>query len=176
MPLVAAALSGANPAVSQTVDATSPTDGAPMTAVLSFVAADGQAVGGGMMTDSGQSITFTAQFSNLPAGRHQLRVHETGRCAAPMFESAGSPINTPQGTATDADAQGLGVDGMPIIEVSDTGVAIARAELERLTLIGEGPGVLLDDDGAAVMVHSMDTDERGARGGAPLACAVVQPD
>jgi Cu-Zn family superoxide dismutase len=156
-------------------DATSPTDGAPMTATLSFTAADGQAVGGGMMTDTGQSITLTAQFSNLPEGEHGFHVHETGRCDTPDFKSAGShfaPYGNEHGFESDG---GPHAGDMPNLTVNDGGVAIARVELERIKLIGEGEGVLLDDDGAAVIVHAQpddyqDIDSAGAR----IACAVVE--
>ena len=167
---------GAAPAAAQTVNEAAPTDGAPMTAVLSFIDRDMQAVGGGLITETGDEVVLTAQFSNLDPGVHGFHIHETGRCDAPTFESAGGHF-APRGNEHGFDnPDGPHAGDMRNIEVNDSGAAIARRTLDNVTLLGS-EGKLLDDDGAAVIVHAKaDSYQQDAGAGRRIACAVIKPD
>jgi len=44
-----------------------------------------------METEAG--VRVKGDLKGLPAGVHGIHIHETGRCAAPDFESAGNHFN-----------------------------------------------------------------------------------
>jgi len=150
----------AAPGLAQTAGGAAPPEAAPSNATLSFIGANGLSVGGGLIADTADDVTLTAQFTDLPPGALRLRLHETGLCDAPDFASAGAALRLPTPAA-----DGGSVDAaLPEIAVGDAGVAIVRAVLEGVTLLGEDG--LLDSDSAAVVAHGDD---------GRIACAVLEP-
>ncbi|VWX58006.1 superoxide dismutase family protein [Sphingorhabdus sp. 109] len=122
--------------------------------------------------DNGLLVNITAK--GLPPGPHGVHIHETGKCEAPDFKSAGGHWNpsdkqhgfdNPQGAhAGDFFNLDIGADGSGALEATISGASLSD---------GENP--LLDADGAAFVVHAgpddLKTDPSGESGGR-LACGV----
>jgi len=69
---------------------------------------------------------------------------------------------------------------LPNVEVSANGVLTATVTLPGASLTGHGPsGVLLDDDGASLVIHAGPDDyvtDPSGNSGARIACAVITPN
>ncbi|MGF1549446.1 MAG: superoxide dismutase family protein [Sphingomonadaceae bacterium] len=126
---------------------------------------------------SNNSIRVRIDAENLPAGAHGAHLHDIGVCAPPDFSSAGSHWNP-----TDADhgfdnPAGKHKGDLPNLLIGADGRGMLEYTIDRASLGGE-PYRLLDENGAAVVVHAraddMRTDPAGDSG-PPIACGVIRP-
>lgn len=122
--------------------------------------------------DNGLLVNIKAQ--GMSPGPHGVHIHETGKCEGPDFKSAGGHWNpagkqhgfdNPQGAhAGDFFNLDIGADGTGSLEAMISGGKLSDGEI-----------ALLDEDGAAVIVHEgpddLKTDPSGDSGGR-LACGV----
>ncbi|WP_163850137.1 superoxide dismutase family protein [Pseudooceanicola aestuarii] len=103
-------------------------------------------------TESGTALV-TLTLTNLPDGLHGIHLHETGDCSADDFTSAGGHI------AGDADHGVLSANGphpgdMPNLTVKSDGIGEAQVFLPDFSVEAH----LLDEDGAAFVMHSGSDD------------------
>ncbi len=122
-------------------------------------------------TASGQALIIVA-LSGLSEGAHGIHFHETGDCSADDFTSAGGHI------AGDAD-HGVMVEGgphpgdMPNIVVGSDGNTNVEIFNDRIDIADH----LLDEDGAAFIVHSGPDDymsQPSGDSGDRVACGVLE--
>lgn len=147
-----------------------------------LVDAKGQIIGEvqGGDSDRGARLLITAR--GLPPGTHGIHIHETGLCEPPDFKSAGGHWNpaakqhgseNPNG-AHMGDLQNItvGEDGNLKVEVFVPGTYLRNAGRDT----PEGKVQILDQDGAAIVIHAdaddYKTDPSG-NSGARIACAVL---
>lgn len=137
-----------------------------------FRAGDDGHLGGVTLVQTPNGVLLTAQIAGLEPGAHGFHIHETGRCEGPDFTSAGghwAPEGKPHGFATE---DGPHAGDMPNIFASSDGLATVHVFLEEMSLSGEQP--LLDEDGAAIIVHERDdTYMSEAKSGDRVACAAL---
>lgn len=152
-----------------------PQGGAPMALVNSA----GQSIGSVRAWQTPGGVSFRVDATGLPHGIHAIHVHSVGRCDPPDFASAGphwNPAMRKHGTNNPA---GPHAGDLPNIEVSANGVLAATVTLPGANLTGPGPaGVLLDGDGASLVIHAGPDDyvtDPSGNSGARIACAVITP-
>jgi Cu-Zn family superoxide dismutase len=171
-PLAIAALAAAMTAGAAAAQQDASPGDAPMKAVAVLEDPDGAEVGSVRLRQTPNGVLIHAGFVRMPEGTHGLHVHETGACEPP-FDSAGGHLN-PDGAAHGfLDPDGPHAGDLPNVHVPRSG----RLEVEmfnaRLAL-----GQMLDDDGAAIVVHEgpddYATDPAGAAG-PRIACGVIEP-
>ena len=137
-----------------------------------FMAGEDGHLGGVTLVETPNGVLLTAQIAGLEPGAHGFHIHETGRCEGPDFASAGghwAPEGKPHGFATE---EGPHAGDMPNIFASSDGLATVHVFLDGVTLTGARP--MLDEDGAAVIVHERDdTYLSEARSGDRVACAAL---
>ena len=123
-------------------------------------------------TQSGTPLVIVA-LSDMPSGAHGIHLHETGDCSASDFTSAGGHI------AGDAEhgvfaANGPHPGDLPnaiVGEEGDMSVEIFQPDLDI-------DGMIMDDDGAAFIVHSGPDDymsQPAGDSGDRIACGVFDP-
>ena len=155
--------------------AVEPQGGAPMP----LVNAGGQAVGTVRAWQTAGGVAFRIQARGLPHGVHGVHVHTVGRCDPPDFASAGAHWNPATRKHGFSNPAGPHAGDMRNVEVAANGVLGATVTLPGASLTGPGPsGVLLDDDGAALVLHAAADDyvtDPSGNSGARIACAVLQP-
>lgn len=136
--------------------------------------ASGRDLGEVTLTETTQGIQLAGQLRGLPAGERAIHIHTTGRCEPP-FESAGghwNPTNTQHGFQA-AGGPHLG-DMRNLTVGADSSVMVQNA-----TPGGglRGANGLIDNDGAAVVIHIRPDDYRtqpSGNAGDRIACGVVE--
>jgi len=153
-----------------------PQGGTPMALVDSA----GRSIGTVRAWQTAGGVSFRVDATGLPHGIHGIHVHSVGRCDPPGFTSAGphwNPAMRKHGTNNPA---GPHAGDLPNIEVSANGVLAATVILPGASLTGPGPaGVLLDADGASLVIHAGPDDyvtDPSGNSGARIACAVITPN
>ena len=147
---------------------------------MALVGANGQTIGTVRAWQTPGGVTFRVDATGLPHGVHGIHVHAVGRCDAPEFTSAGphwNPANRKHGTS---NPQGPHAGDLPNVEVSANGVLSQAVTVANASLTGPAgsPNVLLDADGAALVLHATADDyvtDPSGNSGARVACAVIQP-
>jgi Cu-Zn family superoxide dismutase len=142
-----------------------PEVGAALAATL--LDADGNTVGVALLAETGDDVGVGVLAVGLDPGRHGLHVHETGVCDPAgdrAFASAGGHYN-PTGEEHGRHAGDLGN-----IEAEADGTATFQETTDAF-----GLDELLDEDGAAIVIHAEEdeNDPEGESYGARIACGVL---
>ena len=141
-----------------------------------LLTADGNSLGEVELLQLAEGVHLIAAVKGLPAGSYAMHLHAVGRCAAPDFASAGPHFN-PAGRSHGRDnPMGAHAGDLPNLEVNEKGVGTVNLMLPGLRLTG-GDAPLLDDDGAAVLLHAKPDDYRtdpAGNAGSRIACGEVK--
>jgi Cu-Zn family superoxide dismutase len=149
--------------------------GSRATADVTFINSDGRQVGTGTLIQTDRGVLITANLSGLPAGQHAFHLHETGRCDAPSFESAGghyAPMKRRHGFLASG-----GPHAGDMTNVQVVGSTVSVQEFNPFVTLSGGEAPLLDQDGSALVIHAKADDystQPSGDAGARIACAVVQ--
>ncbi|MCX2721633.1 superoxide dismutase family protein [Roseibium salinum] len=129
------------------------------------------------MTETASGVVHVVvNAEGLPAGKHGFHVHETGSCEADGgFKSAGGHLAGDKEHGINSSG-GPHPGDLPNIHVGEDGILQAEFFARGFT-IGEGVDErLLDDDGAAVIIHAGADDyssQPSGDAGDRLACGVL---
>lgn len=142
-------------------------------ATAALVDRDGEPVGDVVLRKMPRGTLLEVRLDGLPPGVCGFHVHETGLCEAP-FDSAGGHFN-PEGVEHGFAAEGGQHAGdMPNIHMPESGAL----ELEIFNGFLVLDDRLLDDDGAAIVIHDGADDYASQPAGAAgerIACGVIEP-
>ena len=136
----------------------------------------GQEVGRAELTDTPNGVMVKVTGLTAPAGTHAFHIHQTGRCEAPSFESAGehfAPEDSQHGFEV---GQGPHAGDLPNIHVPESGGLDFEFIASDVTL-DQGESGLLDADGSALVLHAGADDyqsQPAGDSGARLACGVIE--
>jgi Cu-Zn family superoxide dismutase len=140
---------------------------------------NGDTVGLAEFEQGPEALLVIVKLSDMPPGWHALHIHQVGDCSDPEagFKASGGHLGV------DSAHHGFLAEGgphpgdLPNILVHSDGTAEIHAVTSFARMNGEGPGTVLDDDGAAVVIHSNADDYRtdpAGEGGERLACGVIE--
>jgi Cu-Zn family superoxide dismutase len=135
--------------------------------------ANGRSLGRLTVRGEGAGIAIFGVLEGLPPGTHGFHVHDTGDCQAP-FESAGQHWNPTNRQHGRENPGGPHQGDLPNIIVPEDSAVV----LQVMTAGGilRGAGGLLDQDGAAVVIHAGPDDDRtdpAGNSGERIACGVI---
>ena len=118
------------------------------------------------------TIRVMVDAKGLPKGAHGTHVHAVGKCEGPDFASAGPHWNPTQHQHGKDNPAGPHVGDMPNLSIGASG-----GDRTIFTLPGGTFAGLLDEDGAALVIHAnaddYKTDPSGNSGGR-IACGVFR--
>ena len=140
-----------------------------------LMTADGEPAGEAILASTEGGLQLNLSLQGLPAGEHGVHIHQTGTCTAPDFKSAGGHWNPAGKQHGMENPQGAHMGDLPNVTIAEDGTGSLDYLVEGGTMDGEN--MLLDDDGAAFVVHAgpddMKTDPAGDSGDR-IACGVFE--
>jgi Cu-Zn family superoxide dismutase len=135
--------------------------------------ADGKEVGKVTLIDVPTGVLLDVDLTAVPPGDHGFHIHAVGKCEPPDFKSAGGHFNPEEDEHGLMNEAGPHAGDLPNIHVPENGKL--RVEMLDQLISLEG---LLDDDGAAIVIHEGPDDymtDPAGNAGARIACGVVTP-
>lgn len=117
------------------------------------------------------AIQVTLALTALPAGERAVHIHETGKCEAPAFESAGGHLAGDKQHGAHAEG-GMHSGDLPNITAAADGAVNADFFSMNVTM-----DQILDDDGSAFVIHSGKDDyasQPSGNAGDRVACGVFE--
>jgi Cu-Zn family superoxide dismutase len=135
----------------------------------------GQLVGIATMTEGINGVTVVAHVQNLPPGYHGFHIHQTGKCEAPDFKSAGEHFNPQRTEHGLADPKGPHAGDLPNLLIAPDGVGTIVTQAPMVSL-KEGKNSLFHNAGTALVVHSEPDDlvtNPSGESGDRIACGVI---
>lgn len=161
----------ANAAMGATGGAMAPTGGA----TAAVMDASGRELGSLMLAEGSGGITVSGTLRGLPPGEHGVHIHTTGMCEAPAFTTAGGHWNPTSKMHGSQNPQGPHHGDMMNFTVGADGSA--TVQLIALGGTFRGTDMLMDADGAAVVVHAMADDYKtdpSGNSGDRVACGMIK--
>jgi superoxide dismutase, Cu-Zn family len=134
--------------------------------------AQGQSVGTATLASAAKGVKITLDIKNLPPGEHSLHIHQSPKCEAPDFKSAGPHFggggHTHEGMAMGAPAGDI--PDFALIVAAD-GTAHASTVAPNITL-GTDANSVFSNGGTSIVIHAV---AGGTGTGAPprIACGVI---
>lgn len=170
---------GIQPALAQESDAGTP-------AIADVQDASGNSLGQVMFRQVPEGVEVEGDLHGIPggAGRHGVHIHEFGACDPPDFMTAGGHYNPTERQHGVDNPNGPHMGDVVNLDDPNAGSNIdvgpdGTAHLHGLAMeasVGPGPVSLLDEDGAALVIHAgMDDNVTNPAGnsGARIACGVL---
>lgn len=143
--------------------------------VVQMVGSDEADHGTVRLIDTPNGLLLELDLKGLPEGIHAFHFHETGDCEG-EFHSAGGHFNPKDKKHGIKAAEGMHDGDLPNIHVRADGTVRVDVFAPQLHL-ANGPHPLLDEDGAAIIIHAGADDyisDPTGDAGARLACGVVR--
>jgi superoxide dismutase, Cu-Zn family len=135
---------------------------------------NGRRVGDATLQQVTDGVLIIADLAAIPSGTHAMHLHTTGSCT-PTFEAAGGHFNPTGARHGYRNPEGPHAGDLPNIHLQANGTLRVEVYARGLRLTGDGG--LLDDDGAALVIHQFAddyaTDPSGAAGDR-IACGVIR--
>ncbi len=146
----------------------------PVTVKLSD--AKGKSIGTAKLSADPGGVKITLAVKGLTPGDHAIHVHETAKCDAPDFKSAGGHFNPAHKKHGSANPEGPHAGDMPNFTVDAKGASTASLVAANLTL-DEGAHSVFTSGGTALVIHDkaddFKTDPAGAAGDR-IACGLIK--
>jgi Cu-Zn family superoxide dismutase len=138
--------------------------------------AKGESVGTAVLSDKkGGGANIKVDFKNLPAGEHALHIHQTAKCEAPGFTTAGGHFNPDMKKHGMQNPDGPHAGDMPNFTVKPNGTAKTTIVDPNVNL-GTDSHSVFSNGGTALMIHAMPDDlktDPTGNAGARIACGTI---
>ncbi len=146
----------------------------PAKAKATIIDAQGRVIGSAEvknLKDSGLRVKISA--SGLSRGDHGVHIHAIGTCEGPKFTSAGPHWNPHTKMHGLQNPDGAHAGDMPNLQVNKKGKGKLVYEIADGRV--KGDFAMMDEDGAAIVIHAMTDDQRtdpSGNSGDRIACGV----
>jgi Cu-Zn family superoxide dismutase len=140
--------------------------------------AQGQMVGEASAVRAGNVVRVRVTVRGFAPGVHGVHLHQTGRCDAPDFASAGPHWNPTSHQHGRLNPQGPHLGDLPNLQVAANGSGRIDFAVPIPAGTAAGANPLLDADGTAVVIHAAADDLRtdpSGNSGARIACGALSP-
>jgi superoxide dismutase, Cu-Zn family len=121
-------------------------------------------------------VRISGALTGVPVGVHGIHFHQTGRCDAPDFATAGPHLNPAHTAHGLENPRGPHAGDLPNVVANEAGQMVVDIATPRVILGSGVPTGLFDSDGTAIVLHANADDQRtdpAGNSGARIACGVV---
>jgi len=148
-------------------------------AEVRFFDTNGEAVGHATLSQGPNGLLIDLSIAGLSPGGKAIHLHQKGDCSdsADGFVASGGHINPDGRSHGLMNADGPDAGDLPNFFVGTAGQARAQFFTSRASLDGEIGARLLDDDGAAMIIHENVDDHRSqpiGGAGSRVACGLIE--
>jgi Cu-Zn family superoxide dismutase len=145
--------------------------------VVEMKDSQGNSVGTAVFSSQGdQLVRVELNLHGLPPGVHAIHVHETAKCEAPDFKSAGPHFNPDHKKHGLENPEGHHAGDLNNITVDAKGNVKVKFTIPNVTLDADDPHSLFRNGGTSLVIHAkaddMKTDPAG-NSGDRIACGVI---
>jgi|AntRauTorcE11897_2_1112592.scaffolds.fasta_scaffold00156_29 Cu-Zn family superoxide dismutase len=165
----------------------------PVSAKAEMINIKGDSIGEIVLGETKNGVVLLYGLHNLPAGEHSMHIHETGNCtpvqtenetgSVKYFSNAYGHLNPDKKSHGFLDDNGPHAGDLPNFIVDSSNNAFGHIYNNRITIKDDnknsGKAVLLDDDGAAITIHSGQDDyatQPTGAAGSRIACGVIKAE
>ncbi|AFC30096.1 superoxide dismutase copper/zinc binding protein [Paenibacillus mucilaginosus 3016] len=144
---------------------------------IDIIGIRGTSIGKAKLSQAPEGVRIQLDAAHLPPGPHGFHFHETGRCEAPDFKTAGAHFNPTGRKHGTENPQGPHAGDLPNIEADKNGMAKADFVMKGLTLEKGKPTSLLKEGGTSLVIHEKADDYKtdpSGNSGARIACGAVK--
>lgn len=148
----------------------------PKMAMAELTNGEGQTVGTAELEQTDAGVLIRLEASELEPGTHGFHIHETGKCEAPNFESAGGHFNPEDASHGVDHEKGPHAGDLPNLEVGEDGAAQTEVTADQVTLKQGEQNSLLSEAGTALVIHAKvddNTSQPAGDAGDRIACGVI---
>lgn len=143
-------------------------------AEATFIDREGQEIGTAKISEDDKGLLMMLDVA-IPSGVHAFHIHETGTCTPPDFTSAGGHFNPLDKEHGMHNPKGHHMGDLPNLVAKGPDSYTGKVEAPGLSL-HKGDTPVLDDDGAALMIHAAPDDNvsnPSGNAGERIACGVI---
>lgn len=146
-----------------------------------FIDNSGETVGEATLRQGPNGTLVTVEIDGLPAGKKAIHIHGAGTCDdhEEGFQDSGGHLNPDGSKHGLMNPEGPDAGDFTNFYVHDNGYAWVELFNERASLDGSVGAQILDDDGAALVIHENPDDHQAqpiGGAGARIACGVIRGD
>jgi len=144
-------------------------------ATVDLVNTEGKTIGAAKLTDTANGLLIEIDADSIPPGVHGFHIHAVGKCDPPDFKSAGGHFNPTSKKHGMLSKEGKHAGDLPNVWVEKDGMLRVDLFSSEVGLSESKP--ILDDDGAALVLHEKRDDYSGdpaGNAGARIACGVIK--
>jgi Cu-Zn family superoxide dismutase len=134
-------------------------------------------IGQARLAETPKGVMIQLKVSNLTPGIHGYHIHETGKCEAPDFKSAGEHFNPVTKEHGFENPKGYHAGDLPNINVDEDGIISMTTITKHVTVQKGKANSLLDKDGSSLVIHEKADDYKtnpSGDSGARIACGVIK--
>ncbi|MDF2724204.1 MAG: superoxide dismutase copper/zinc binding protein [Paenibacillus sp.] len=142
-----------------------------------IVNTEGKQIGGATFTEEPGGVRIRLEVSGLAQGVHGFHFHETGKCDAPDFTTAGSHLNPLGKKHGLLSMEGPHAGDLPNLVAAADGSAKAEWLAGGVTLKPGQPNSLRKEGGTAIVIHEKADDgmtDPAGNSGARIACGIIR--
>ena len=148
-------------------------------AVAEFIDTQGRSIGRANLEETPHGVLLTIRVDGLSPGPKAFHIHERGTCEDPEaeFDAAGAHLGSATAKHGLRHPEGPEAGDLPNLVAGEDGAVRAELFTTMVSLGGaEGRTTMLDEDGAALVIHE-DADDHFSQpiggAGSPVACGVI---